>query len=697
MAKTNGDTTQAELPGLGKIKSGYAEMSFKPIPSRCDPAIWVRKLSVWSHWPPSDESRLRVITLHRGLNILWAESKEDPQEPRIGGHGAGKTTFCRFLRFILDERHPGTTEFRQDFRSVHPDGWVLAEVFVEGEAWLVGKTLSERGRAGVFAVKGGSLEQTFEAEPPSGGYEEYQKALEAATVERLELRELSGSKKRVRWLHLLSWLARDQEAHYANLLAWRDPASEPEGQDLSALDRENLILLVMGLVEEKRQKKLSERAEVGSEHTAKLEDRSPLNFNRKRARETLGRALGKSLDDILGGEDSHVPDDPILLQEVESKAASLEAAATVAIREAKLEDEEKSAEQRVETAAGTARIQRAIRNSFQRRLDKLVGGPSPTTTKPLEKDGSLEADLIALAESIGELQKRCNRTKDEAEALECPHYRELKLDANTEKAIIRQEERNDRDEAEKRRQISYLSKKVQEEAAKLQPLEKSEGEARDLLKNTKLFVEAEKKRLNAPADKAKVIRDALSAYQIECAESKKLTDELVALDKRKTQLDKDIALMAEAHREVVLEFERLYDVLAKQLLGGKVTGEVRLNKGIEPDLKYHGRRKSAALNLAKLLTFDLACIALGMTSERSQHPRFMIHDSPREADLSIGIYHALFRTACMLEDACEGDPAFQYIVTTTEPPPEQLKDPRWLLEPVLNSSDHMGRFLGLDL
>ena len=238
MAKPNGNARQTELPGLENIKPDHTALSFKPLTSRRDPAIWVQKLSVWSHWPPSNESKLRVIALHRGLNILWAESKDDPQEPRIGGHGAGKTTFCRFLRFILDERHPGTTEFRQDFRAVHPEGWVLAEVFVESEVWLVGKTLSERGRAGVFAVRGGSLEQTFEAEPPIGGYEDYQKALEAATVERLEIRELSGSKRPVRWVHLLSWLARDQEAHYANLLAWRDPATEPEGQDLSALDRE---------------------------------------------------------------------------------------------------------------------------------------------------------------------------------------------------------------------------------------------------------------------------------------------------------------------------------------------------------------------------------------------------------------------------------------------------------------------------
>lgn len=671
-------------------------VSFKPLPSRNEPAIWVRNLSVWSHWPPSKDSELRTITLHRGLNILWAESKNDPDEPRIGGHGAGKTTFCRFLRFVLDERHPGTTEFRQDFRRIHPDGWVLAEVIVDGEPWLVGKTLSERGRAGVFAVQGGSIEQAFEAEPPIGGYEDYQKALDAATVERLEIRELSGSRKPVKWVHLLSWLARDQEAHYANLLAWRDPASEPEGQDLSALDRENLILLVMGLVEEKRQNKLTERATAGSNHTAKLENRVPLNFNRKRARETLGEALGKNMTDILGGEEADSPDDPILLQEVESKATTLENEAATAILEAKLEDEEKAAELHVEAAAGIARIQRGIRNSFRQRLNKLLGNP-PVAPKPSEDDAAPDAQLMALAESIGELQGRCNRMKNEAADLGCPHYRESKPDANTEKAIFIQEEQNDEDEAEKRRQIEYLTRKVDDETAKLSPLEKTETEARTFLANVKIFVEAERKRLSAPAGKAKEIRDALEAYQKECRESQTLAEDLAELDRTKTILDKEIADMAAAQRDVVLDFELLYDALAKRLLGDKVTGEVKLKKGIEPDLKYHGRRKSAALNLSKLLTFDLACLALGMTSEHAFHPRFVIHDSPREADLAIGIYHALFRTARMLEDECDGEPAFQYIVTTTESPPEEFKVKPWLLQPVLDATVAEKRFLGADL
>jgi hypothetical protein len=697
MAKPKDTNGQPELTGIAVPQAEAREVSFKPKPSRGDPAIWVRKLSVWSAWPPSEKTRMRIIKLHRGLNILWAESKDDPKQPRISGHGAGKTTFCRFLRFILDEKQFGTTEFRQDFRNIHDDGWVLAEVMIENKPWLVGKTLSERGRHH-FAIPGADLTHIFQEQPPTSGYEEYAKALDDAVLGKLEIRSLSGSGRTLEWPLVLAWLARDQEAHYANLLAWRDTASEPVGQDLSAVDRENLIRLVMGLVEEKEQDRHRERAQVTADHTAKLTDRVPLDFIRSRAREGLESALNKRLDEILGGKADDAANDLILLNEVETQANNSELEAARAIREAKLEDEEKAAEQRVVEKAGTARLQRAITNRIRADLQKLEGKPevSPSPTKLESNNGDMNAELAAVEKAIGELRGLCNRTKREAEDLKCPHFLEPATDPKTEKAIFKQEDRDDAAEAEKRREIQRLQTLLTEQSKVLAAADRAETEARDFQKNVKVFVEVERKRLGAPAARAKEIRDALAAYRKACEESTALTASLKSLDDRKTELDKEITVMAEAHREVVTDFGLLFDALAKKLLGDQVKGEVHLGKGIEPDLTYHGRRKSAALNLSKLLAFDLACLALGMTSERAHHPRFIVHDSPRESDLAIGIYHSLFRAAQMLEGACDDEPAFQYIVTTTEMPPSDLNPDR-ILDPVLNASDPGLRFLGIDL
>ncbi len=127
----------------------------------------------------------------------------------------------------------------------------------------------------------------------------------------------------------------------------------------------------MGLVEEKEQDILTERAKVTADHTKKLEDRGPLDFIFARARKALETALGKTLDEILGGKADVAADDLILLNEVEVQTKGLEQEALKAIREAQLEDEEKAADQRVIERAGAARLQRAIVNRIRADLQTL--------------------------------------------------------------------------------------------------------------------------------------------------------------------------------------------------------------------------------------------------------------------------------------------------------------------------------------
>ena len=74
-----------------------------------------------------------------------------------------------------------------------------------------------------------------------------------------------------------------------------------------------------------------------------------------------------------------------------------------------------------------------------------------------------------------------------------------------------------------------------------------------------------------------------------------------------------------------------------------------------------------------------------------------MHDSPREADLAASIYVSLFNAAQELEVAGGGAPAFQYIVTTTEPPPDALNKKPWMLDPILDASSEEGRLLGVDI
>ena len=95
------------------------------------------------------------------------------------------------------------------------------------------------------------------------------------------------------------------------------------------------------------------------------------------------------------------------------------------------------------------------------------------------------------------------------------------------------------------------------------------------------------------------------------------------------------------------------------------------------------------------VAFDLTVLVMGIQGI-SKHPRFLVHDGPRVADLSKAIYNRYFEFAEDLERRAKGHPNFQYIITTTEPPPERFrKDPYLRLE--LDASTQEGRLLKCNL
>ena len=210
-----------ELPGI-VVKIVESPPSLTPAEGHEQPAIWVKTLAIYSDWPPTQVTLLRRMNLRRGLNILWARPRDGTSsETKLAGHGAGKTTFCRMLRYVMDDPTFGTKDFREAFNDTdqngYRNGWVLGEVIVAGEQWLVGRPLGHVGYQS-FAKRGASLADAFPDHPTTTGYEDYRTAIDDAVFGKMKLRHLSGSGTRLILENLLGWLARDQEAHYSGLL-----------------------------------------------------------------------------------------------------------------------------------------------------------------------------------------------------------------------------------------------------------------------------------------------------------------------------------------------------------------------------------------------------------------------------------------------------------------------------------------------
>ena len=127
-------------------------------------------------------------------------------------------------------------------------------------------------------------------------------------------------------------------------------------------------------------------------------------------------------------------------------------------------------------------------------------------------------------------------------------------------------------------------------------------------------------------------------------------------------------------------FQRLtqnFDAIIRQLVGANSEGRVALTgNGLELSVLKGGNRSTAAIDSLKILAFDIAALCLSIEGA-TRVPAFLIHDSPREADLGTTPYYQLLRLPLVLEVVGE-TPQFQYIVTTTTRPPDDLlKDP-WL-------------------
>lgn len=73
----------------------------------------------------------------------------------------------------------------------------------------------------------------------------------------------------------------------------------------------------------------------------------------------------------------------------------------------------------------------------------------------------------------------------------------------------------------------------------------------------------------------------------------------------------------------------------------------------------------------KVVAFDIAAMLMSIEG-RAGIPAFLIHDSPREADLGESIYHRFFALADRLERMAL-EPSFQYIIATTSNPPDDVQ------------------------
>ena len=184
------------------------------------------------------------------------------------------------------------------------------------------------------------------------------------------------------------------------------------------------------------------------------------------------------------------------------------------------------------------------------------------------------------------------------------------------------------------------------------------------------------------ATREEPIRTKIEEFvQLEKAAKKFRTfcNELESLHQKFSNLKPKIRESLETRRRATRRYSQNLQLLARhfeyalsEISGGRVDTNIRIDaNGISPSFTSDTCHKGAALGTSAVLAFDLSCLTASIEG-MGHHPRFIFHDSPRDADMEEPLYHRLFDFVAGLEDLFDGDPSFQYIITTTTMPPKHL-------------------------
>lgn len=646
-------------------------LSIAPPKGMQEPPLWVRRVTIWEN---AEKAPIRDIELGPGLNIVWSpdatDSTSSDQTDDGIGHGSGKTLFCRLVRYCLGEPRYANEDQRYRIAEAFPDGFVGAEVVVAGVSWSVIRPFAPRRPH--YCAANRTIEETLK-ELPEAGIEPFLVALlRTLAVGTQEL--VPGAKDGGdAWLTALAWLSRDQECRFNHPLNWRAAESDTDSpaKGLSRADQLDALRAFIRaiILDEKkvRQEVAAQRVALKSREQERDHLTWLINQTRARLTNELGLDEGSVVDGQLGA---------IALQTAaRERVTAVTADAT-------------------EDDVGAIRDVRAARNAAQHELNQL-----------LEEQAKTEARIPEIERMITRMQSEMpglSFSQLEAQSPACPVC-EVPIDRALAEGCKLSHRLPDLTSIRERR--ANLEQELRQERADLDDLKQRR-------ENLSPEVALARQRLDNASARLSRLEDVQETRDVEWYGSRRLADQaddhagsITALDALKQEI-REIERKIEsggatiaAHRDrqasVFANLTEKFDAIVKELLGKRASGRATLSgNGLELKVNLGGERSTAAIDSLKIIAFDLAALSMAIEG-RTASPPFLIHDSPREADLGLSIYHILLRLAQRLEGF--GDqPLFQYIVTTTTRPPDELAKSPWL-RLALRGSPSAERLLRQDL
>jgi hypothetical protein len=633
--------------------------TIKPEIGRTTPKLWVRRLVIWR----APNEIIRDVPLRRGLNIIWSPDSLEENSPI--GHGGGKTTFCRLLRFCLGEDVYAPPELRARISRVFPQGHVGAEIMLDGKLWIVVRSL---GRKRDFVQEGGQLREAFLDGVKPTGIEPLINALTESILGVSKDLVPASVGPDGAWLALLPWMTRDQECRFSRALEWRSPDSDSHSPAVSRDDRLLIVRAAIGALSSGEVATLAEEETQASELEKLRSRQARLEWQIESARQDI-------VDSLFTADE--LSDAPLDIEIWRSKAAEkLAAALNLPGRK----------------RAGDVQAMRRARDAAKDELDRLIARDGDLKNRVETKEKLVSIIRSELPEAYAELNREGNPV--------CPVCKVLIDNALAEGCGI----------SAIKCDVHALQEGIQQRKITVRETERDISVLRNERRNLKQALTAAKKTFADAQRDLDTVEDAYDASTEAVRAAQRLQERIEAFDtlvgkqtSTRTQLQgaeadlkksrQALSAYREASSKTIQQLSGKFNMVLRELVPD-VLGTTKVDaEGLHLNVEWGGLRSTAALESLKVVVFDLAALVLSM-EQTLPLPGLLVHDSPREADLSANVYARLFAVAARMEggpDAC-----FQYVLTTTTSPPQAFQSGE-CLRLSIKGAPAEERLLGVDL
>lgn len=621
-------------------------LDLQPAPGITEPRLWVRRLVIWQK---PGEQPIRDIKLHRGLNIVWSpDSGGSGAKGGSIGHGAGKTLFCTLLRYCLGEDSFAPESQRNRIRDAFKDGYVGAEVALDGTTWAILRPIGNRLKH--FAVLGGNLEQLLDENAAATTMEPFVDALQESLITREVVNMIPDHRPGAAWQSALAAMTRDQGCHFEDVLSWRDARSDSRSpvRDMSKEQRLVTLRLLVGAYSAKE---LELEVKIAEADLHKKDAEAEYAYQRQ-----FCVRLHRDLCKVLSLDPAKLPLEDIGVVAIESAAkANLEAVRTGAGDESLGDPDafQKARSEAIRLAFDlTEKCNTAQRNVTQANtLAQQAERELPTAKADLDTEGNLRCPVCdklidkVLAEGCGITLEPCNII-------------ELRRRIDV---LNKQREDAKRAQEHHTKELKSLQPKLQQARAEVERLDSQLGAVLSTQAKSRGVQREAERLVDDAARLKKAIKQRDEAFQ--------------GVQARETELNElreKARHYREKHGEVFTRLSEHTGALIRQLLGKHAEAELVLDgKGLHVNVEKRGNLSTAAIEVLKVWAADVAILCLSIEG-RTKLPAFLIHDSPRESDLGQSIYERTFELVQALEGV-GNEPLFQYIVTTTSEPPKAMQ------------------------